>query len=97
MNQRLHQINRSLRSLDEAHRLGRISREEYRTRRRQLLSPLCDSGGITARNTVSADTVPRDAARTVPDARPARDEAVSALFPRWSRLFSWRRWLGRGR
>lgn len=98
MNPRLRDINRSLRALDEAHRLGRISREEYRARRRQLLSPLCDSGGITARNSLDAETVPRASVQTVPAARPAReDEAVSALFPRWTRWFAWTRWLGRRR
>lgn len=93
MNERLREINRSLRALDEAHRLGHISREEYRTRRRQLLRPLCDSGGITARNTVADATMPRGALRTESGARRAHDEAMSSLFPRrpWSWLFFWRR------
>jgi hypothetical protein len=93
VNERLREINRSLRALDEAHRLGHISREEYRTRRRQLLRPLCDSGGITARNTVADRTMPRSALRTEPGARRSRDAAVSTLFPRrsWSWLFFWRR------
>lgn len=95
MNERLREINRSLRALDEAHHLGRISREEYRTRRRQLLRPLCDSGGITARNTLSEVTLPRGGSvRTDAGLRPPRDEAVSTLFPRggWSWLLFWRRW-----
>ncbi|MBN8736380.1 MAG: hypothetical protein J0H27_08940 [Xanthomonadales bacterium] len=89
MNERLREINRSLHTLDEAHRLGRISREDYRARRRHLLGMLCDGGGITARNTVAAETVPRSSIPAAPAARPARDEAVSAMFPWWSRLFSW--------
>jgi hypothetical protein len=96
VNEHLREINRSLHSLDEAHRLGRIGREEYRARRRHLLGMLCDGGGITARNTVAAETVPRDSIR--PEAaRAGRDEAVSAMFPWWSRLFSWSRRLGRRR
>lgn len=99
MNERLREINRSLRALDEAHRLGHISREEYRARRRQLLRPLCDSGGITARNTMSDRTLPRGALRTEPGARRSRDAAMSTLFPRrpWSWLFFWRRWAQRRR
>lgn len=98
MNERLREINRSLRTLDEAHRLGRISREDYRARRRHLLGTLCDGGGITARNTMAAETVPRGsvtASTTSP--RSARDEAVSAMFPRRPGLFSLSRWFGRRR
>lgn len=54
MNEREQRVNQGLRILDEAHYSGRISREEYRKRRRQLLGPLCDSHGITARNTLRA-------------------------------------------
>ena len=52
MSEREQRVNQGLRVLDEAHYSGRISREEYRKRRRQLLGSLCDSHGITARNTL---------------------------------------------
>lgn len=52
MSERERRVNQGLRVLDEAHYSGRISREEYRLRRRQLLGSLCDSHGITARNTL---------------------------------------------
>jgi hypothetical protein len=52
MTEREDQVNQGLRSLDDAHRLGRISREDYRARRRALLGSLRDSQGITARNTL---------------------------------------------
>lgn len=52
MSEREQRINQGLRVLDEAHYSGRITREEYRKRRRQLLGSLCDSHGITARNTL---------------------------------------------
>ncbi|MBD8871345.1 SHOCT domain-containing protein [Rhodanobacter sp. DHB23] len=52
MSEREQRVNQGLRILDEAHYSGRISREEYRKRRRQLLGSLCDSHGITARNTL---------------------------------------------
>ncbi|HEX5961789.1 MAG TPA: hypothetical protein VFY97_11160 [Rhodanobacteraceae bacterium] len=38
MDEFLREINRSLRALDEAHRLGEITRSDYRARRRELLS-----------------------------------------------------------
>ena len=52
MSERERRVNQGLHVLDEAHYSGRISREEYRLRRRQLLGSLCDSHGITARNTL---------------------------------------------
>ena len=52
MSERERRVNQGLRVLDEAHYSGRINREEYRKRRRQLLGSLCDSHGITARNTL---------------------------------------------
>jgi hypothetical protein len=98
VNERLREINRSLRSLDEAHRLGRISREDYRARRRHLLGTLCDSGGITARNTVAAETVPRASVPAAPaSSQPSRDEAVAAMFHKRPGLFSLSRWFGRRR
>lgn len=83
MSDRLQQVNQGLRTLDEAHYRGRISREEYRLRRRQLLGALCDSRGITARHTLRGAASPPAAgsppARPVAGARPA---------------VAWRLWLG---
>jgi hypothetical protein len=92
MNERERRANQSLRALDEAHRNGRITREDYRARRRALLGSLCDSDGITARNalTPAAAGQPRDdGAQRM--AGPAGDMA-SALFPDRRRL-AWRLWL----
>lgn len=97
MNEHLREINRSLHALDDAHRLGRISREDYRARRRHLLGTLCDSGGITARNTLAARTVPRERVQTGAATQPARDAAVAAMFSRWPRWLDWRRWFGQRR
>ena len=56
-------VNQELRALDDAHRLGRITRSDYRARRRRLLETLCDpSAVVTARNTLmppAATTTPR--------------------------------------
>lgn len=53
MTERERAINRDLHVLDEAHRLGRLSRAEYRARRRRVLQSLCDSSSIvTARKTL---------------------------------------------
>ena len=52
MTEREQQINRGLHALDDAHRLGRIARDEYRLRRRHLLAPLVDEAVETMRDTV---------------------------------------------
>jgi hypothetical protein len=52
MTEREQQINRGLHALDDAHRLGRIARDEYRLRRRHLLAPLNDETYETVRDTV---------------------------------------------
>ena len=92
MNERERRANQSLRTLDEAHRNGRITREDYRARRRALLGSLCDSDGVTARNalTPAAARQPRDGgAQRV--AVPVGDMA-SALFPD-RRRWAWRLWM----
>lgn len=95
MNEQLREINNSLHALDDAHRLGHITRDEYRERRRHLLGVLCDGGGITSRN-VAAETVPYFI--PPPSATPPRrrhDDAVASLFPWWKRWLDWRRWFRR--
>lgn len=53
MTERERAINRDLHVLDEAHRLGRLSRAEYRARRRRVLQSLRESSSIvTARKTL---------------------------------------------
>ena len=64
MSERERHVNHSLRALDEAHLLGRLSREEYRSRRRHLLSALRDSHVVTARNAIVRSALPPQA--TVP-------------------------------
>ena len=46
-------VNESLCALDEAHRLGHITRDEYRARRRYVIGRLSDSNGETARNAIT--------------------------------------------
>ncbi|EIM02967.1 hypothetical protein RHOFW104T7_08030 [Rhodanobacter thiooxydans] len=46
MTERERAINRDLHVLDEAHRLGRLSRAEYRARRRRVLQALRDGNSI---------------------------------------------------
>ncbi|WP_333676255.1 hypothetical protein [Dyella sp.] len=79
MSDREHHVNQSLRALDEAHRLGRLTREEYRSRRRHLLGALRDSHVVTARNAIvrAATTERRQAA---PGA--GNDVLVDMLAPR---------------
>jgi hypothetical protein len=63
MTERERAINQDLHVLDEAHRLGRISRADYRARRRHVLQSLYDNSGVvTARKTLvpsGATTSPR--------------------------------------
>lgn len=80
-------INRDLRALDDAHRLGRISRAEYRNRRRRVLQSLSDGGGVvTARKALvppGAVTTPRaqySAATGIDDSSAAAGRALSSLL-----------------
>ena len=82
MNEQERRSNHILHALDEAHRLGRITRAEYRARRRALLASLSDSNGVTARNAILPGGKPapgRAESRRMPAAA-AVDEA-STLFP----------------
>jgi hypothetical protein len=45
-------VNLQLNALDDAHRMGRMPRDEYRLRRRHLLATLCDDTRATGRDTV---------------------------------------------
>lgn len=74
MNERERIVNRDLGVLDEAHYGGRIARAEYRARRRNVLSALRDSHGITARQALVR---PRDRAPAEP-APP--DDVLPALL-----------------
>lgn len=97
MSERLRTINHRLHALDDAHRLGRLSRADYRAQRRRLLATLVEGDGITARQPLSTATVPRARVPSAPPPQRGRDEAVAALFPWWTRLFAWCRALfGRG-
>ncbi|MGC1549687.1 MAG: hypothetical protein WA777_14275 [Rhodanobacter sp.] len=88
MTEREQKANQSLHTLDEAQRLGRITREEYRARRRYVLSTLCDSHGITARNAiVPKSNVPpgsggaQSRVGVIASGPVAQEEVLSALFP----------------
>lgn len=78
MNERERIVNRDLGLLDEAHYGGRIPRAEYRARRRNVLSALRDSHGITARNALVQPPVAR------PHAESPHDDVLPALLGRGS-------------
>ncbi|CAB3751173.1 hypothetical protein [Paraburkholderia humisilvae] len=69
MTERERRVNLQLSALDDAHRVGRVSRDEYRLRRRRLLATLSDTTRATGRDTVrrpaSAGQAPERAARPV--------------------------------
>jgi len=72
MTEREQVVNRQLRALDDAHRLGQITRGEYRARRRRALETLHDpSAVVTARKALVPPT-----ATTTPRARPAQRHAA---------------------
>lgn len=78
------QVNRNLRVLDEAHRLGRIGRDEYRGRRRQLLGSMNESNVITARNALTSTTATTERPGPPPkrshSQRRGRDDALTPMF-----------------
>jgi hypothetical protein len=80
MRQRERTTNDALRALDDAHRLGRIQRDEYRRRRRELLESLRDASRIehdTVRRAVPSHGVPVEAA-AAPDGDARRlDETIA--------------------
>ncbi|CAM0999453.1 DUF1707 domain-containing protein [Rhodanobacter sp. Root179] len=86
MTEREAAINRDLRALDDAHRLGRISRVEYRNRRRRVLQSLSDGGGVvTARKalvppgSVRASRSGDPAAASVSDSSADAGRALASL------------------
>lgn len=82
MTERERQVNHNLHSLDEAHRLGRITREEYRARRRYVLGTLCDSHGVTARNAIVPTSNPApDVGGSKRVHYSASEEMLPTLFP----------------
>ena len=87
MTERERAINRDLHALDEAHRLGRITRVDYRARRRRVLQSLQDgSGVVTARKTLvpgGATTSPRPrhaSSASADDNSAASGRAVTTLL-----------------
>jgi hypothetical protein len=76
MTERERHVNQSLRALDEAHRLGRITREEYRSRRRHLLGALNESHVVTARNAITRPAVRQHAVQSAP-----QSDVLPGLFP----------------
>ena len=87
MSERERRANQGLRVLDEAHYSGRISRDEYRLRRRQLLGSLSDSYGITARNTLRGG---QQAPLAVPPRPVAMAASVATASPA---AIAWKPWL----
>ncbi|RUL77697.1 hypothetical protein [Dyella choica] len=77
MSERERHVNHSLRALDEAHRLGRLTREEYRSRRRHLLGALRDSHVVTARNAIVRSVPPPQAAVSLAGDNVLRDALLS--------------------
>lgn len=99
MTEREQAVNRDLRALDEAHRLGRITRGEYRIRRRRVLGSLYDSNGVvTARKTLlppqEAPTAPRTRHAPAGDTQAMSSNALTSLLSMrpgiaWKPLLAW--------
>lgn len=84
MTERERAINQDLHVLDEAHRLGRITRAEYRARRRRVLESLYDSSGvITARKALAPSdvvTAPRPRGAHGSEAQTLSSAALTTLL-----------------
>lgn len=80
MNRQENAVNGNLCVLDEAYRLGRITRDEYRARRRYVIGRLSDSNVDTARNAITQqDSVA--GARSRGGDQPAAAETLQLMFP----------------
>ena len=88
MTEREQAINRDLRALDDAHRLGRITRADYRARRRRVLQSLYDSSAIVTARKVLVTPDALTAPRTRP--RQARDGDASGSGHALATLLSMR-------
>ena len=80
MSERERRVNLQLNTLDDAHRMGRMPRDEYRQRRRDLLASLSEETGTTRRDTVRRPAPAGKSAGPAGRARPAsrwRQRAVS--------------------
>lgn len=78
MTEQERKANQDLHVLDEAHLMGRITRDEYRARRRYVLGALCDSNGVTARNAIAPQAV---GGRRSGTDQAAPGDALQMLFP----------------
>jgi hypothetical protein len=71
MREQERQVNLQLHALDDAHRTGRMPRDEYRLRRRLLLASLSDDPCETGRDTVRRPARPGEPAKPAGAARAA--------------------------
>ena len=69
MDKLLHELNRSLRALDEAYRLGEITRDDYRARRRRLISTLRGRAQADPRRAVASPIQRVSAEPAAPESR----------------------------
>ncbi|WP_019467520.1 hypothetical protein [Dyella japonica] len=90
MSEREQGINEGLRALDEAHRLGRLNREEYRARRRRLLGTLHGGDGVITRRTTMRVPEPQDPPSPYGGAGQA--DVLPSMFPPRPWLMSGRTW-----
>jgi hypothetical protein len=91
VNRQENAINESLCTLDEAYRLGHITRDEYRARRRHVIGCLGDGSGDTARNSIaqqgnSVDAHSHGGNQPAADAQAPRPNFVSRGPMAWKAL-----------
>lgn len=90
MNRQENAVNGNLCVLDEAYRLGRITRDEYRARRRYVIGRLSDSNAAAARNAITQQGSVADARSRGGD-QPVTVAAPQLMLPSrgpmvWKRL-----------
>ena len=65
--EREQQVNQALVVLQEAFRIGKIPRSDYRAQRRTLLGSLCDSRSVTTRHTLRRSGQSSQPVRDLPE------------------------------
>jgi hypothetical protein len=91
MSEREWGVNEGLRALDDAHRTGRLTREEYRARRRRLLGTLQNGDGIITRRTATHTSAAQDSSSAYDGS--AQADVLPSMFPSRPWLLSGRIWV----
>ncbi|MDR3443692.1 MULTISPECIES: hypothetical protein [Dyella] len=91
MSEREWGVNEGLRALDDAHRMGRLTRDEYRARRRRLLGTLQGGDSAITRRTATSTPSQQDPPSAYDGS--AQADVLPSMFPSRPWLLSGRLWV----